>query len=130
MANSAPIYSDIFINLAVHPGNNQLARLTDGQAVKRSIKNLVLTQPMERLHQPQIKSEIRKALFEPMGPVMAETIKTLIEEVINNNEPRANLIDVLVRPDYDQQSYGVTIIFSVINIPEPLKLDIKLNRVR
>lgn len=124
------VYSDIFINLNVHPGNNQLARHTNENAVKRSIKSLVLTNPTERLFQPDIKCEIRKALFEPMVPAMATTIKTLIEQTINNHEPRANLIDVLVEPDYEQQAYTVTILFAMINIPDPVQLSLKLSRIR
>lgn len=127
---NSPVYSDIFINLSVHPGNNQLARHLNDNAVKRSLKTLIMTNPYERLFQPEIKSEIRKALFEPMGSAIATTIKTLIEEVIENNEPRANMIDVLVRPDYDQQLYTVTLVFTIINIPEPIRMDLTLNRVR
>ena len=124
------IYSDIFINLNVHPGNNQLARHTNENAVRRAIKNLVLTDEDERLCQPDVYCSIKKALFEPMGPVIADTIKTLITEVIENHERRARLIDVLVRPDYEQNLYTVTIIFAMINIPEPISMNITLNRVR
>lgn len=127
---NTPVYSDIFINLNVHPGNNQLARHTNENAVKRSIKSLVLTNPNERLYQPDVKCEIRKALFEPMDAIMATTIKTLIEQTINNHEPRANLIDVVVKPDYEQQAYTVTILFAMINIPDPVQLSLKLSRIR
>jgi len=125
-----PTYSDIFINLNVHPGNNQLAKHTNENAVKRSIKTLVLTAPNERLFQPDLKCEIRRALFEPMDAVIATTIKTLIEQVITNHEPRANLLDVIVSPDYEAQAYGVTIVFAMINIPDPIQLSLKLNRIR
>jgi hypothetical protein len=123
-------YSDIFINLNMHPGNNQLARHTNENAVKRSIKSLVLTAPNERLFQPDIKCEIRRALFEPMDAIMGTTIKTLIEQVIKNHEPRANLLDVIVKPDYDNQAYEVTILFAMINIPDPVQLSLKLSRIR
>lgn len=125
-----PTYSDIFINLNVHPGNNQLARHTNENAVKRSIKSLVLTNQNERLFQPDIKCEVRKALFEPMDDIMTQTIKTLIEQVITNHEPRANLLDVIVKPDYNQQAYEVTILFAMINIPDPVQISLKLNRIR
>lgn len=127
---NTPTYSDIFINLNVHPGNNQLARHTNENAVKRSIKSLILTAPNERLFQPDVKCEIRKALFEPMDATQQRVIQTLIEQVINNHEPRANLIEVKVNPDYEQQLYTVTILFAMINIPDPVQLSLKLNRIR
>lgn len=123
-------YSDIFVNLNVNPGNNQLARHTDENAVRRSIKNLVLTDKYERLYQPTIKCELKKLLFEPMGPSVSDSIKTVIEETIRNHEKRANLIDVLVRPDFVNHEYTVTIIFGMINIPEPVQVAITLKRVR
>lgn len=123
-------YSDIFINLNVNPGNNQLARHTNENAVRRSIKNLILTSRYERLYQPDVYCKIKKALFEPMGPIIASTIKTLIEEVIKNHEKRANLLEVVVKPDYDQNAYYVSVMFSMINISEPVQLDISLQRSR
>lgn len=125
-----PVYSDIFINLNVHPGNNQLARHTNENAVKRSIKTLVMTDKNERLHQPDLYCAIRKALFEPMDAIQANTIRSLIEETIKNNEPRANVVEVVVKPDLVQQAYFVTIIFTMINIPDPIQLSLRLNRVR
>lgn len=124
------MYSDIPINLSVNPGNNQLAVIKDISAVRRSIRNLVMTDENERLFQPRIKCMIKKALFEPMGSESADTIKSLIEEVIKNHERRANLLDVLVRPDYQQQEYTVTIIFSMINIPDAVHMEIQLKKVR
>jgi predicted component of type VI protein secretion system len=65
-----------------------------------------------------------------MDAIMATTIKTLIEQVIKNHEPRANLLDVIVKPDYDNQAYEVTILFAMINIPDPVQLSLKLSRIR
>lgn len=123
-------YSDIFINLNVNPGNNQLARHTNENAVRRSIKTLVLTSQYERLFQPEIHSKIRRALFEPMGPIMANEIKSYIEELIKNHEKRANILETKVVPDYDNNIYYVTIVFGLINIPEPVTMQLSLHRVR
>jgi len=122
-------YSDIYTNLSINPGSGQLARLTNETAVARSIRNLVLTEPGERRFS-DLGARIRSILFEPMDSITANALKSLIESVIENNEPRANLIDVAVKPNELEQTYTVTIVFSIINIAEPITLSLTLERIR
>lgn len=122
-------YSDILINFNINPGSGQLARNTNENAVARSIRNLILTEPGERRFS-DIGSRIRSILFEPMDSITKNRLKSLIESVINNHEPRANLIDVIVNENELEQTYTVTIIFSIINITQPITLTITLERIR
>ena len=86
-------------------------------AIKRSVRNLVLTNPFERPFHPEIGSGIRDILFEPLTPVTATVLNTKIEDVIENFEPRARLVGVRAQPDLDRNAYEVTIEFYVTNAP-------------
>ena len=123
-------YSDFFPNLTPHPDTGELVRLTNEDAVKRSIRNLVMTNKYERLRNPSIKSNVRKTLFENISPQSATSLASHIKETITNNEPRAKLIDVLVAANEDQHMYTVSIIFYVEAIGNPTTLNINLYRVR
>jgi phage baseplate assembly protein W len=124
------IYSDFFTNLVAHPDSKQLVRYINEDAVKKSIRNLILTDKYERLFQPRIGSNIRKKLFEQMTPQTAEEIKTEVRQTIEHHEPRAKLIEVTVVPIIDDNYYAVNIVYSTINITAPTTISIKLYRVR
>lgn len=107
-----------------------VGRITNADAVKRSVRNLVLTDKYERRLNPAIGSNIRTILFEPMDGRTTIQLRDYIEETIQNYEPRAILEGIVVEPDYDRQSYYVSIRFRIINIEEPVTLDFYLDRVR
>lgn len=123
-------YSDISHNLKVHPVRGDLVRLTNEDAVKRSVRNLLLTAPGERFFQPSLGAGLSQYLFENISEDTADFIREKIIETINFFEPRANVIrvDVIVKPD--DNSYAANIVFSIINNPEPIILDLILERVR
>lgn len=123
-------YSDIPTNLQVHPIKGDLVRLTNEDAVKRSVRNLLLTRPGERPFQPELGAGLAAYLFENISRDTAFIIKEKIIETITYNEPRANLIRVIVDVVPDQNAYAATVIFSIINNPEPITLNLILDRVR
>ena len=105
--------------------------VTDIQAVKRSIRNLVLMNTYEKPFHPEISSGVRDMLFELMTPVTAALLARQIQDVIENFEPRARLVGVRTIPDYDRNSYTVTVEFYVVNTPtELVDLTIFLERLR
>ena len=124
------IYSDFFTDLNPHPDSKDLVRYANENAVKKSIKNLMLTNKLERLFQPNLGSNISKFLFEPMIGATAIALKQSIVETIINHEPRCKLLDVRVDPDEVNNAYNVTIVFMIINKQDPISLDISLYRVR
>jgi phage baseplate assembly protein W len=123
-------YSDIGHNLQIHPVRGDLIRLTNEDAVKRSIRNLLLTAPGERFFQPTLGAGLPQFLFENVSRDTADFIRERITETINYNEPRARLIRVYVSVNPDENSYSATIIFSTINNPEPITFNLILERVR
>ena len=85
----------------------------------------------ERPFHPEIGSDVRSILFEPVSPLIADVLKRYVEDVINNFEPRAELISVIVSPDIDRNAYGVTIEFYLVNSPSGLQsVNLFLERLR
>ena len=111
--------------------NSDVNKVTDVQAVKRSIRNLVLLNAYEKPFHPEIAGGVREMLFEIMSPVTAQIIARKIEDVIRNFEPRARLVGVRASPDLDRNAYEVTVEFYVVNAPtELVDLTVMLERLR
>jgi len=123
-------YSDISIAFGLNPFNKDVTRVTNVDAVKRSVKNLVLTDKYERLLDPDIGGNVRQSLFEPMTPLTQGIIQDYIIEVIENYEPRCLLESVVVEGNPDFNSYSVTIRFRVDTSENIQSLDFLLERVR
>ena len=100
--------------------SKDINKVTDIQAVKRAIRNIVLLNYYEKPFHPEIAGGIREMLFENMSPITAFIIAKKIEDVIENYEPRAKLIGVKARPDLDRNEYEVTVEFYVKNAPTEL----------
>ena len=128
---SARKYADLDLFFGKKSSNSDVSDVVDIQAVKRSIRNLVLTNPYEKPFHPEIASGVRGMLFENMTPLTSVILSKQIEDVINNFEPRARLIGVTTIPDLDKNAYEVSIEFYVVNTPtELVDLTIFLERLR
>lgn len=124
-------YKDVSLSFTRHPITGDIASLIDADAVKRSVRNLINTDFFERPFHPEIGSNIRKTLFEPVDAATAETLSIYIEECIVNNEPRVELSSVRVDANIDRNGYNVIIEFYLINSPEGLvEMEIELERLR
>ena len=104
--------------------------VNDADSVKQSIKNLILTDRGERLFQPNIGCKIRSLLFENFTPQTKIAAKATIEETIHEFEPRAQLIDIDISGAPDNNAMVVSVIFNLINSPEPNTLELEIERVR
>ena len=124
-------YSDLDLFFSAKSVSKDISKVTDIQAVKRSVRNLVLTNHYEKPFHPEIGSGVRDILFEPMTPITANILARKIEDVIENFEPRAKLIGVRAQPNLDRNEYEVTIEFYVVNTPtELVDLTVMLERLR
>ena len=124
-------YADLDLFFGKKSSNSDVSEVTDVQAVKRSIRNLVLMNTYEKPFHPEIASGVRDMLFELMTPVTAAVLARQIENVIENFEPRARLVGVRSIPNYDTNSYDVSIEFYVVNTPtELVELTLFLERLR
>ena len=111
--------------------NKDVNKVTDIEAVKRSVRNLVLLNSYEKPFHPEIAGDVRGLLFELMTPLTSAVIARKIQDVIENFEPRARLTGVQAIPDFDRNLYEVTVYFYVVNAPtELIELDAFLERLR
>ena len=130
MARSTRVFSDLDFNFTAHPVTGDVARRYDENAVKASIKHLLLTKHYEKPFHSEIGSPIRNLLFELQTPMTLLSMERAIRDVINNYEPRVDLIDVKVFDNLDNNSVMITIVFKIINTTAPIKLDLVLERTR
>lgn len=123
-------YSDLDLTFTRHPVKNDVVLSVDDQAVIRSIRNLVLTNHFERPFHPEIGSNVRKMLFEPISPLTANYLQREIEDTIKNFEPRAKLQQVVVQIEPDHNYYTAIISFYINNRTEPTTINFVLQRLR
>lgn len=128
--NRRPDYSDLNLDFMAHPTTGDVMKLSGEEAIKRSIRNLVLTNFYDRPFRSYIGSNATKLLFENANALTATFLKDAIKEVVGNYEPRVNIRDVAVFVDNDNNGYVATIVFSVVNRIEPLTTVIFLERIR
>lgn len=112
-------FKDLSMSFLVNPLNYDLITLKNETAISRSIRNLVFTSPGERFFNENIGSRISRFLFENLDDNTAIAIKDEIEYTIVNYEPRVDLIEVNVAPNYDSNEFNVTVIYNIVGIDVP-----------
>ena len=124
-------YSDLDLFFGQRNVGKDVNKITDIQAVKRSLRNLINLNAFEKPFHPEIAGGIRDMLFENMTPITAVVLTRKIEDVINNFEPRVRLVSVRAIPDMDRNIYNVSIEFYIVNAPtELVDLSVMLERIR
>ena len=115
------IYRDLNLNFNANPVTGDVTTVTDVNAVKRSVRNLLLTNHYDRPFHPEIGSNIQNILFQNFGPITGNQLSRAIEEMLANFEPRARVEKVDCYPVSDQNKYDVRIYFYVENLPAELQ---------
>ena len=130
-ARGIRVYADLDLFFGQNNRTKDINVLTDVQAVKRSVRNLILLNVFKKPFHPEISSGVRDTLFENMTPITAIILSRHIEDVIENFEPRARLSGIRATPDLDRNEYEVTIEFYIVNAPtELVDLALPLERLR
>lgn len=130
MVAPARQYRDLNLSFILHPATNDVSAITNADAVRRSIRNLVLTNYYERPFRPSLGSGVAQLLFEPITAITSQRIKTAIQDVIRGYEPRADLLGVDVEVTPDRNAYEATITFHVVNQIDPVTVSVFLERIR
>lgn len=123
-------YKDLDLNFTPHPVTGDISSLDGEAAIKRSIKNLVLMNFYEVPFNPSIGSEVYRLLFENFTPATESNIEQAITRTINKYEPRVEIEQVNASAEDDSNSLEVTIIFRIINQPEPINFSFVIQRNR
>ena len=127
---SSRIYKDLNLGFQQNSATKDIQKLTDVEAVKRSVRNLINTNHYEKPFHPEIGSNLRAMLFENITPQMNHVISKNIELLIRNYEPRCRLVQVNTQPMFDRNGYACQISFYVVNYPEPVTVESFLERLR
>lgn len=123
-------YVDFDLNFSAHPVTGDISILTDEDAVVQSIKNLVQQHPYESPFEPDKGSKVTAFLFEQISTLTALSLKDEIKLLITNYEPRAEVIDISVYANIDDNGYEVTITFNIVNVPALITVGVFLERLR
>jgi phage baseplate assembly protein W len=124
------LYSDLRKDLVISPLSNDITTLKDEDAVKESMRNLVLTDQGERLMQPNLGAGLKQLLFENMTPAVLEMIRERVKSTLELYEPRASIIDLTVSGDLDSNEVYINVVFFISNREQPVTLDLILERTR
>ncbi len=112
-------FKDLSASFQANPLNTDLIALKNENAIARSIRNLVLTVPGERPFQPVLGSNVSNLLFDNMDKLTASAIRSEIETTIENFEPRVEVDEITVEPNYDNNEFNVTVQYFIVGIDVP-----------
>lgn len=124
------VFSDFDSTFLPHPFTGQITRRTNVDSVKMALRNLILTNKYERLRNPEFGGNVRRFLFETFTPTTATEIEDEIINLVRNNEPRVQLIEVRATPDEDNNAINIRIVFRTNLVQENQEVELKLYRVR
>ena len=109
-------FKDISMSFKVSPLTLDLIANKNETAIARSIRNLILTAPGERPFNPELGSQVSRLLFNPMDDITTDSLREQISNTINNFEPRVNLRQVIVQPNFDNGEYDISIRYDIVGI--------------
>ena len=125
------VFSDVNVSFTPHPVTGKLPVLKNADAVKRAVRNLILTNFGERQYDPLYGGNIRAMLFENADdPLLQDQLKRQIEVAIKNYEKRARVESVAVDVRPDSNTIAVGIRFMIVNQRFPVDLEVAIERVR
>ena len=127
---SVRTYVDLDLDFTRHPVTNDVVKIEDVEAVKRSVRNLINTNFYERPFHPELGCGVRDLLFENYTPLTGIFIKRKIQEVLINFESRARLSSINVNEQMDRNAIDVTVNFYTLNLPNPVSVTTTLQRIR
>ena len=109
-------FKDISATFQTNPLNSDLIALKNENAISRSIRNLILTQPGDKPFLHDLGSEVYESLFETLDQITASSVQQQIENTIIKYEPRVDLRDVTVTANIPNNAFDVLINYEIIGI--------------
>ena len=123
-------FKDLDLDFGLNSVTKDVNKLTDAEAIKRSVRNLINTNNYERPFRPEIGSGIRGLLFEPMTELTSHFMQVKIAEILNEFEPRISVSNIIINNQEDRNAYSVSIHFLIKGTQEPVIVDTFLERLR
>lgn len=129
ISNNKANYVDVDLSFEPTSGGD-IYKKKDVAAVKQAIKNLVLTNHLEKPFLPLYGGNITALLFELAYDDVDEDVRDNIINNIKIYEPRAEILDIDVKAFPDTNSIRVTIEFKVLNNPQIVTFTTVISRLR
>ena len=123
-------WADLDLDFVNHPITKDIVRKTNVEAVKRAVRNLILTNRYDKAFHPEIDGGVTRHLFGLSTAHTKHDIEIAVKTCLQNYEPRVTVDDVVVSGDLDNNGFNVSIFFTVINTPEPIEISLFLERTR
>ncbi len=112
-------FKDLSASFQTNPLSNDLIALKNESAIARSVRNLVLTGQGERPFQPVLGTGVSRLLFENMDKLTASSIRSELRTTIENYEPRVEINEIIVEPDFERNAFDVTLQYFIIGMDVP-----------
>ena len=112
-------FKDLSASFQSSPLSNDLISLKNESAIARSVRNLVLTIQGERPFQPVLGTGVSRLLFENMDKLTASAIRSELRTTIENYEPRVEINEIIVEPDFEGNAMHVTLQYFIIGMDVP-----------
>lgn len=112
-------FKDLSMSFKFNPLSGDLIALKNENAIARAVRNIVLTTPGEKFFDPDFGSSIGEILFENVDEITAISIQDEIKSCLKNYEPRVDLTDVVVDPNFDENQFDVKITYRIVGIDIP-----------
>ena len=112
-------FKDLSMSFKFNPLSGDLIALKNENAIARAVRNIVLTTPGEKFFDPDFGSSVGEILFENVDDITAVSIRDEIRSSLSNYEPRVELIDVEVDPNFDENQFDVLITYRIIGVDIP-----------
>ena len=123
-------FKDLDLDFGLNSVTKDVNKLTDAEAIKRSVRNLINLNNYEKPFRPEIGSGIRGLLFEPMTELTSHFMQVKIAEILNEFEPRISVSNIIINNQEDRNAYSVSIHFLIKGTQEPVVVDTFLERLR
>tara|TARA_Y100000004_G_C8806374_1_gene365690 strand:- start:80 stop:493 length:414 start_codon:yes stop_codon:yes gene_type:complete len=121
-------FKDLAISFAANPSTDDFGAVKNENAIKQSVRNLLLTMFGERPFQEQIGSRVRALLFEPFDPFSVDEMKTEIRNTLRRLEPRIEVTNVSIRDDSDNNAVLIALDYNIVGETLTKTIDFLLER--
>ena len=112
-------FKDLSMSFKFNPLSGDLITLKNENAIARAVRNIVLTTPGEKIFDPDFGSSVGEILFENVDDITAVSIEDEIKSCLSNYEPRVEIINVNVEPNFDENQFDVLITYRIIGVDLP-----------
>ena len=121
-------YVDMDMDFDKHPAHGDLTQVKKSTAISRSLKNIIMTNPGERLFQPDVEGGLGPLMFEQFNDLTTSRIESKIRQAIGKFEPRADVQSINVIPNPRENAYQVNIVYIPDNDIRETTIEVYLER--